>query len=137
MRIARIWPGTPDRVPCGMFRLKDQWHVVTAMTTDEHGVITKLAACCGASTPGAAAWTNLATAQARGRRVCEACAMTAVGNGPWTAPVMLPEHLMEKLRNQARDEGQPLEELVAEMISYRRRRNPMKIAACRRGKRKG
>ncbi len=137
MRTAMIWPGTPERVPCGMFTSKDQRHIVAAMTTDEHGVIVKLAAHCGASTTAAATWTNLATARSTGDPMCEACTKAAIGQTRPTAPTMLPDHVLEQLRQQARAEGRGLEEWVEEMLTYRRRQNPMRIAASRRGKRKG
>ncbi|NJO55654.1 MAG: GAF domain-containing protein [Rhodospirillales bacterium] len=45
--------------------------------------------------------------------------------------------LTEELRQQARAEGKSLEELAQEMLTYRKRTNHMRIAACQRGKRKG
>ncbi len=137
MRTAMIWPGTPERVPCGMFTSKDQRHIVAAMTTDEHGVIVKLAAHCGASTTATATWTNLATVRSTGERICEACVKAAIGETRPAAPVMLPDHVLEKLRQQASAEERGLEEWVEKILAYRRRQNPMRIAASQRGKRKG
>lgn len=137
MRTAMIWPGPAELQPCGLFASDDHWHVVAAMTTDARGVIVKLAAHCGAFTTAPATWTNLATVRSAGQRVCPICDKAAEGQGGSAAPTMLPDHLIEKLRRQAQAEGQSLEALAEEMLAYRARRNHMRIAACRRGARKG
>lgn len=137
MRTAMIWPGPPEQVPCGVFTSDEQRHVVAAITTDEHGVIVRLAAHCGESTTAPATWTNLATTRSAGQQICPICAKAVEGQGVSSAPAMLPDHVLEDLRQQARAEGKSLEELAQEILKYRKRTNRMRIAACQRGKRKG
>ncbi|NJL31242.1 MAG: hypothetical protein HC898_06200 [Phycisphaerales bacterium] len=89
------------------------------------------------STTTSATWTNLATARSAGQQICPICAKAVEGMSVSFTPAMLPDHVIEELRQQARAEGKSLEELAQEMLTYRKRTNHMRIAACQRGKRKG